>query len=176
MSWLLCLLSNSVFIIMTSITTIISPLTLFAQLQEKMEPVIFQPSEEKTGLQWKDSSSHLFSMTSSPLRVAGGAEPISYVCCCLFCERPHKKTTICTFSQFKVFAPYTHIFGFLWEEAAVPTETYRKEPDPGIEPTTFILWGTSANHCTTVSSWTDSFLLFYNILFFNTFSWTEVHV
>lgn len=53
---------------------------------------------------------------------------------------------------------------------------YRKEPDPGIEPTTFILWGTSANHCTTASSWTDSFLLFYNILFFNTFSWNGVHV
>lgn len=44
------MLSNSAFIIMTSITTIISPLTLSAQLQEKMEPVIFLPSEEKTGL------------------------------------------------------------------------------------------------------------------------------
>lgn len=41
----------------------------------------------------------------------GVREPISYVCCCLFCVRPHKKkTTICTFSQFKVFAPYAHFW------------------------------------------------------------------
>lgn len=48
-AWRLCRLSNSAFIIMNSIAAIISPLTPFAQLPEKMEPAILLPSEEKAG-------------------------------------------------------------------------------------------------------------------------------
>lgn len=53
--------------------------------------------------------------------------------------------------------PHMHAFG-LWEEAGEPEGTHadthanstQKAPRPGIEATTFLLGGGSANHCATV--------------------------
>lgn len=166
MSWRLCLLSNSAFIIMTSITTIISPLTLFAQLQEWKWNLQFSCRVKRKQVyngRIRPAIYFLWPVHHSGWQ--GVREPIPYVCCCLFCVRPHQKKQPFAPSANLKFLRLTHIFGFLREEAAAPTQTHREEPDPGIEPTTFILWGTGANHCINcvIPDWFSSTFLQHSI-------------